>query len=91
MYYYRKRRQGERVVSEYIGKGLAGELADLCDKEDKLKADVGRAELQEQKATAAKLGKEIRKTQDYTRTITRAVLLLSGYHAPRRQWRKLRT
>lgn len=89
-YYYRKRRQGKQVVSEYIGGGLVGEFASLCDYEDKFKADVQRAELMQAKENAAELGRDIRKAQEYTQAFTRAVLLLSGYHAPRRQWRKIR-
>ena len=89
-YYYRKRRQGKQVVSEYIGGGLAGELAAGCDGEDKFQTDIQRADLMQAKANAAELGRDIRKAQEYTRAITRAVLLLSGYHAPQRQWRKIR-
>jgi hypothetical protein len=93
-YYYRKRRKGKQVVSEYVGGyvggGFAGELSELLDREDKFKTDVERAELMQAKEDAAKLDRDISKAKGYTQAFTRAVLLLSGYHAPRRQWRKIR-
>jgi hypothetical protein len=89
-YYYRKRRVGKRVISEYIGAGLAGELSALYDLEDKFKTDVQRAELMQAKEDASKLNGQIREVERITKAMTRAVLLLSGYHAPRRQWRKIR-
>jgi hypothetical protein len=89
-YYYRKRREGKRVISEYIGGGLAGELSALYDYEDKFKTDVQRAELTKVKEDAVKLNRQIREVERITKAMTRAVLLLSGYHAPRRQWRKIR-
>jgi hypothetical protein len=89
-YYYRKRREGKRVISEYIGGGLAGELSALYDLEDKFKTDVQRAELMQAKEDAVKLNRQIREVERITKAMTRAVLLLSGYHAPRRQWRKIR-
>jgi hypothetical protein len=89
-YYYRKRRVGKRVISEYIGGGLAGELSALYAYEDKFKTDVQRAELTKAKEDAMKLDRQIREVERITKAMTRAVLLLSGYHAPRRQWRKIR-
>jgi hypothetical protein len=62
----------------------------LYDHEDRFKTDAQRAELHEQKATAAQLDKRVNEIEKYTKAFTRAVLLLSGYHAPRRQWRKIR-
>lgn len=89
-YYYRKRRQGKQVVSEYVGSGLVGDLAAISDHEEKFKTDVQSAQLHVQKAEFASLAGEIRQAEEYTKAFTRAVLLLAGYHAPRRQWRKRR-
>ena len=89
-YYYRKRREGKRVVSEYVGGGLAGELSEIYDNEAKWKAERNREELQQTKANAAKIDEQVKEASRYTEAMTRAVFLLAGYHAPRRQWRKIR-
>ena len=89
-YYYRKRRQGKQVVSEYVGGGLAGELSSTYDNIDRWENFQKREELRRYKETAAQLDRDIRKASEYTQAFTRAILLLSGYHAPRRQWRRIR-
>jgi hypothetical protein len=89
-YYYRKCRRGGRVVSEYVGSGFAGEIAEILDAEDKLEAEQKRAAVREQKASAARLDGKTREIERFTKAMTRAILLLSGYHAPNRQWRKRR-
>jgi hypothetical protein len=89
-YYYRKRREGKRVISEYVGGGLAGELSSIYDNIDRWENFQKREELRKNKETAAQLDKQVKEIKEYTQAITRAVLLLSGYHAPRRQWRKQR-
>ena len=90
-YYYRKRRESGRVVSEYIGGGLVATIVEGRDMEERWRAEQERAELMKAKADATKLDKQIREAEELIRTITRAYLLLAGYHAPRRQWRKVRT
>jgi hypothetical protein len=89
-YYYRKRREGDRVISEYVGGSAAGLFVSARDAEDRWQRIQDRAELREQKAATRKLDEQINEAEKLARAMTRAVLLLSGYHAPRRQWRKLR-
>jgi len=90
MYYYRKRRKGKQVVSEYVGGGFAGELSELLDHEDRFKTDVQRAEQIKARKDAAKVDKQIKEAEKLTKAMTYAALLLAVYHAPRRQWRKIR-
>ena len=89
-YYYKKRRQGKRVVSEYVGTGLAGELAEIFDAEDRRETENKRRDLRKQKAQFRDIDIQAGNVEDYTRVITRACLLLAGYHTHKRQWRKLR-
>ena len=89
-YYYRKRRKGGRVVSEYVGSGLAGQTAEAFDTENKQEAAYRRAAFQEQKASVARIDSQAGEIEKYTQAITRACLLLAGYHAHKRQWRKIK-
>jgi hypothetical protein len=90
MYYYRKRRQGNRVVSEYMGGGFSGQLAEILDLEDRQEAEHKRRELGKQKSRAAAIDSQVNEIEKYARTLTRACLLLAGYHTHKRQWRKRR-
>jgi hypothetical protein len=90
MYYYRKRREGNRVVSEYIGAGLAGQLAEIFDVEHREEVTYKRTELRAQKTQAQVSDSRVSEMEKYTQTIMRACLLLGGYHTHKRQWRKLR-
>jgi hypothetical protein len=90
LYYYRKRREGKQVISEYIGGGLLGYIAETFDMEDREETDFKRAELREQKALSRAIDIQVDELEKYTRAITRACLLLAGYHVHKRQWRKLR-
>lgn len=89
-YYYRKRRVNGRVVSEYVGNGLAGELAEIFDAEDRQEAEYKRRETQKQKRQAAAMDRQAGEVEKLTRAFTQACLLLAGYHTHKGQWRKKR-
>jgi len=89
-YYYRKRRIGGQVVSEYVGHG---ELAELQAEMDREAADLRatercaeRAERQAQRAIDAQIDEAGRQL----RWLLRAYLLANGYHTHKGQWRKRR-
>ena len=85
-YYYRKRRQGGRVSSEYVG---AGELAGAAAALDTLEREVRRAERQ-RRAQLRALDAHIGQVSDLIRALTDAVLLINDYHTHKGQWRKKR-
>jgi hypothetical protein len=91
MYYYRKRREGKRVISEYIGNGFIGQMAEILDMEDRAEAEQARAVFQQQRDSAKAMDIRVNQVDKYTRTIMRAFLLLAGYHTHKRQWRKIRS
>jgi len=90
MYYYRKRRIGGRVVSEYVGGGVVGELAALqgeCDRfkrVDQRKAD--RLTREEMRT----LDRQVDEVAELIRAVTQGVLLATGHHTHKGQWRKRR-
>jgi hypothetical protein len=85
-YYYRKCRQGGRVVSEYVG---AGELAGAAAALDALEREIRRAERQ-RRAQLRALDAQIAQVCDLIRALTDAVLLINDYHTHKGQWRKKR-
>ena len=85
-YYYRKRRQGDRVISEYVG---AGELAEACAALDTLEGEIRRAARERRRADRA-LDARVDQACDFIRALTCAALLVGGYHTHKGQWRKKR-
>ena len=86
-YYYAKRREGQRVVSEYRGTGfLAEAIATLAQADaDRLAAE--REGWQREVAEQAALDAEIDDLAQLVQTVIRAALLVSGCHRHKRQWR----
>jgi len=85
-YYYRKRRVGKRVVSDYIGAGPYAE---------QVAANAARAQAQRAKAQARLTADReveviLRKLDRLAAALTRATLLAEGYHTHRGEWRKQR-
>jgi hypothetical protein len=89
-YYYRKRRQGSRVVSEYLG---ASKFAELLSEMDEMERDAGRerkrAERQEMARWLA-LDREVNQTLDLCSSLASAALLAAGYRTHKGQWRRKR-
>jgi hypothetical protein len=79
-YYYRKRREGKRVISEYIGNGLSAQIAEIFAMEDRAETQQARVDWLKQKRSAEMMDKRINELERYTKAVTRAVLLVSGYH-----------
>lgn len=90
MYYYRKRRQGDRVVSEYVGSGPLAELASTFDDLTREKQSLQRERMQQEREAIRALDAEVEDVCTVIRVLTYAALLVAGYHTHRGQWRKKR-
>lgn len=86
-YYYRKRREGGRVVSEYIGTGYAADLVAQLDQIEQQRQTEAREQWHRQQAKQTVLDSEIAEYTRLVQTLTAAVLLAGGCHRPKRQWR----
>jgi hypothetical protein len=90
-YYYRKEREGNRVVSKYYGKG---ELASLAAQMDEIEAqgkECERIREQKRREKAEEFEKEIIEIENALNELVTAHLLINGYHqTDSRQWRKKR-
>ena len=75
-------------MSEYIGNDFIGELAEIFDMEDHEKTRRTRADWVTTKAKVKATEQEINELEVRIRTLTKAFLLVSGYHPHKRQWRR---
>lgn len=87
-YYYRKRRVGDRVISEYVGTGKLAEMAAALDDLERAREKSQQQDRQQERAQYGALESDVKRVQEYTRLLTRAALLLAGYHPHKGQWRK---
>ena len=85
LYYYSKRREGDRVISEYVG---SGEVAYIADHHAKQQRQAKR----EMVTAIQSSDKEIDSALDsYSLTVDALVgscLQLLGFHKHNRQWRR---
>ncbi len=85
-YYYRKRRDGSRVVSKYVGSGeLAEAAAALCAFE----REARRARRRRWAASRA-LDAPVDQACDLVQALAHGALLATGHHLHKGQWRKAR-
>jgi hypothetical protein len=89
-YYYRKRRVGRRVISEYQGGGEFGmflaELDGLDREQIRAKRQAERLELAQWMAC----DQEVNQVLDLCTDLATAALLASGFHTHKGQWRRMR-
>jgi hypothetical protein len=89
-YYYRQRREGGRLVSEYIGAGLLAELtaAQVADhREERMRA---RLRLAQQRREHAEMEEQIEQISELIEEHLAAELVAAGYHRHKREWRRRR-
>ncbi len=90
-YYYRKKRIGSRVVSEYIGRGFMANLEAGQDQTERDARAYERRELQAQRAKDAQLEAGIIAADELISAAMNQALEAAGYHRHARgQWRKRR-
>lgn len=87
-HYYRKKWVDGTCVSEHVGTGTLGELAEQLDRAERVKRKA-KAELHRRAVEADKaIVDDIRQIGAIVRDMTKLVLLVEGYHTHRRQWRR---
>lgn len=89
-YYYRKMRQGHRVISEYIGTGEGARLLYFIDESEREEARIDQITWKKIKLENQTTDLEIDKLNHKINTLVKATMLASGYHTHKGQWRKLR-
>ena len=85
-YYYRKRRAGRRVVSEYVGSGESAQAAAALRD---LERDSRRAR-RRQRAAIRAFDAQVDRACDLVQALARGALLVTGHRLHKGQWRKSR-
>lgn len=90
LYYYRKRREGDRVVSEYVGGGVVASLSEYQDKRERAEREA--ADLQQRAAhlSIERIDQQLDEFSELVDLLVKAELLAMGYHQHKRQWRRRR-
>jgi hypothetical protein len=86
LYYYDKRREGDRVGSQYVGSGLVADLAQKRAEIDKRQREAVRAE----RMSIAEIDRRMGEFSELVDLLVKAELLTLGYHQHKRQWRRRR-
>lgn len=87
-HYYRKRWIDGTCVSEHVGSGVIGRMAELLDERERMQRKA-KAEQYKRMVKADKaLRDEVREIGAIVRDLTKLVLLVDGYHQHKRQWRR---
>lgn len=90
IYYYKKRREGDRVVSEYVGGGLVISLAERQAEIEKAQREAALALRQAERMSLAEIDRQLDSFSKMVDALMTAELLTLGYHQHKRQWRRRR-
>jgi hypothetical protein len=91
LYYTRSRREGGRVVREYVGGGVLGELAARTDELERREREEAAAADREERKFLDALDAPFTEAWEATETLYRAALVAAGYRQHKRgEWRKRR-
>jgi len=90
-YYYRKQRQGRKVISEYVGTGLLADYAAALDERKRGQEAQRRAEWQAAKLEAEQLDAILGEVEAEIEPVVVALMLATGHHTHKRQWRRKRS
>ena len=93
-YYYRKKRLGKRVISEYVGRGVVAELVAASDVMNRNQRKMERKStdliIQNLKKTFLYSDKIVKDFENKVDTVIKTHLILNGYHWQNCEWRKIR-
>ena len=90
LYYYKKRREGDRVVSEYVGSGEIVQMADRMAALERERRKEQRESLQAQASSLYRINSMVDSYSEMVDRVVEAHLLALGYHKHNRQWRRRR-
>ena len=90
VYYYRKRRIGDKVISEYMGSGDLAFLAGIYDERERAEREAKRQQLRQLRTEATNTDRMLAELAGIVDTFVSASLIVEGYHQHKGQWRRKR-
>jgi hypothetical protein len=90
LYYTRSRKEGGKVIREYIGAGSLGELAAKTDALKRLRREEEAKAWQEERDSLEAIDKALGELYETAEILTRATLFAVGYHQHKGEWRRRR-
>lgn len=89
-YFYEKHREGQRVVSRYIGGGALADTAAEMSAETRQEREQQRQQQRKIHDEQKQIDRQLADAESAIAAITRAALCAAGYHKHKGQWRKKR-
>ena len=89
-YYYRRRKVNGRVIGEYVGSGYLGEFVAQADEHERQEAQQKRQAWQATVDAEKQLDGLIDEVTEAMNVYADALMLATGHHQHKRQWRKQR-
>ena len=89
-YYYRKKREGDKVLSRYVGKGPRAREVEAMDQAARIERSRKVQAIQKEKAEFKILDTQVLQVSSFVGQAKEEFLILCGYHKHRGQWRKVR-
>ena len=89
-YYTRSRRENGRVIREYVGAGLIGELSAEADRIDRERREVEKLKEKKDLERLVALAAPVLELSEDADILVRAHLMAAGYHRHKGEWRRAR-
>ena len=89
-YYYRKKKVGGKVVSEYVGRGLLVQEIASMDSAERQRKNKEIAAMMQERSEFQLLDQRTTQATSFIKQIIEGVFLISGLHKHKGQWRKMR-
>lgn len=90
VYYYKSRRDGERVRKVYVGAGDFAHLAAKLDEAERLRWKEEAAYWEAERERLERSATFLQELEETAEVLVQAQLLASGFHLHKGQWRRLR-
>ena len=89
-YYTRSRREGGRVIREYVGGGIVGELASETDRIRRERREAEQARRKRELERLEILAEPVLEVSEAAEVLARAHLIAAGCHRRKGEYRRVR-